>query len=127
MWTNTDAWVNWFDTQAFATPTEYFLYLIDESSDFPQTEQWAQWIDTNPGPGSRLKSMATIELPTAETETPSLDIPTSWVNVGIESDWDDAFAFFANQADKRVYLYNSNRPASGSFARKNASTTMSGS
>ncbi|NIO70704.1 MAG: hypothetical protein GTN71_17145, partial [Anaerolineae bacterium] len=65
MWANTDAWVNWFDTQAFTTPTDYFLYLIDESDDYPQIEQWAQWINNNPGPGQRLMSLATIDLPTA--------------------------------------------------------------
>ena len=51
MRSHSDAWVNWFDTRAFVTPTEYFIYLIDESSDYPQTEQWAQWINDNPGPG----------------------------------------------------------------------------
>jgi hypothetical protein len=116
MWANTDAWVNWFDTQAFTTPTDYFLYLIDESDDYPQIEQWAQWINNNPGPGQRLMSLATIDLPTAAANTPSLDIPTSWASFGITSIWQSAADSYEANPDKRFYLYNSNRPATGSFA-----------
>ena len=116
MWANTDVWVNWFDGQAFATPTEYFLYLIDESEDYPQTEQWAQWINNNPGPGQRLMSMATIPLPSAAANTPSLDIPTSWVNIGITEEWQNAADSYVADPDKQFYMYNSRRPLSGSFA-----------
>jgi hypothetical protein len=116
MWANTDAWVNWFDTQAFTTPTDYFLYLIDESDDYPQIEQWAQWINNNLGPGQRLMSLATIDLPTAAANTPSLDIPTSWASFGITDIWQSAADSYEANPDKRFYLYNSNRPATGSFA-----------
>jgi hypothetical protein len=116
MWANTDAWVNWFDAQPFATPTGYFLYLIDESDDYAQIEDWARWIEDNPGPGRRLMSMATIGLPTAAVETPSLDVPTSWYSVGLTSVWQNAADNYATHPDKRFYMYNSNRPGSGSFA-----------
>lgn len=116
MWSNTDAWVQWFDAANFATPTEYFLYLIDESDNFAEIEQWAQWINSNPGPGSRLMSMATIDVPKADSQTPSLDIPASWASIGITKDWQDASANYLNRNDKRFYLYNGNRPACGSFA-----------
>jgi hypothetical protein len=116
MWSNADAWVNWFDAQAFTTPTDYFLYLIDESDDYPQIEQWANWIRSNPGPGQRLMSLATIALPTAAANTPSLDIPTSWMAVGITDEWQNAADSYEAAPDKRLYLYNSNRPATGSFA-----------
>jgi len=116
MWSNTDAWVNWFDAQAFTTPTEYFLYLIDESDNFPQTEQWAQWIDNNPGPGNRMLSMATISSPTDwENNTPSLDIPTSSVAMGITDLWENATQRLVQNSNKRFYYYNGARPASGSF------------
>jgi hypothetical protein len=115
MWTNTDAWVNWFDAQAFETPTEYFLYLIDESRDFPQTERWARWINDNPGPGGRLMSMATIQLPTAATETPSLDVVASGAAFGITDEWQAAADSYLANPDKRFYVYNSNRPATGTF------------
>lgn len=115
-WINTDAWVNWFDSQAFATPTDYFLYLIDESDDYPQIEQWADWINSNPGSGQRLMSMATIPLPAAAANTPALDIPTSWVGVGITDEWQRTADSYQADPDKRFYLYNGTRPATGSFA-----------
>jgi len=116
MWANTDLWVNWFEAQAFATPTEYFLYLIDESDDYPQIEQWAGWINSNPGPGRRLMSMATIPLPAAAANTPALDIPTSGATIGITDEWQNAAGRYQADPAKRFYMYNGTRPASGSFA-----------
>ena len=116
MWTHSDAWVGWFEQQAFTTATDYFLYLIDESDDYPQIEQWAQWIHGNPGPGRRLMSLATLPLPEAAANTPSLDIPASWMSVGITGEWQAAADSYAGRADTRAFLYNSNRPGSGSFA-----------
>jgi len=113
---NTDVWVNWFNTQAFTTPTDYFLYLIDETDDYAQIEQWSQWMDNNSGPGQYLMSMATIDLPTATTNTPSLDIPTSWYSIGLTNVWQNAVDSYLANSDKRFYIYNSNRPGSGSFA-----------
>jgi hypothetical protein len=116
MWANADAWVNWFEAQSFATPTEHFLYLIDESDDYAQIEQWANWIDSNPGPGQRLMSLATLDLPTAAVNTPALDIPTSWMRAGVSAEWQSAAEGYKADPDKRLYLYNSHRPATGSFA-----------
>ncbi len=116
MWANTDVWVDWFDTQAFTTPTDYFLYLIDESDNYSQIEEWAQWIDNNPGSGHRLMSMATIALPTAADSTPSLDIPTAGMIVGNTNIWQNAADNYTTDPDKRFYFYNGGRPASGSLA-----------
>jgi len=116
MWANTDAWVEWFDAGAFATPTEYFLYLIDESDDYPQIEQWAQWMDNNPGPGRRLPSMATISLPEAVARAPHLDVPTSGASIGITSEWEYALETQRTDPATRFFMYNGSRPASGSFA-----------
>jgi hypothetical protein len=116
MWTNTDDWVDWFDRRAFVTPTDYFLYLIDESDDYTQIEQWADWINGNPGSGRRLMSMATIDLPAAVANVPALNIPTSWMTVGITDEWQSAADSYKADPNKRFYLYNSNRPATGSFA-----------
>jgi len=116
MWANTDAWVEWFDARSFATPTEYFLYLIDESDDYSQIERWAQWIHENPGPGQRLMSMATLDLPTAARYTPSLDIPAAWARFGIAEEWESALDALLADPRKRAYLYNGGRPACGSFA-----------
>ena len=113
---NTDVWVNWFNTQALTTPTDYFLYLIDESGNYAQIEKWSHWMANNSGPGQFLMSMATIDLPTAKKNTPSLDIPTSWYSVGLTNVWQNATDSYLANSDKRFYMYNSNRPGSGSFA-----------
>ncbi len=124
MWANTDPWVNWFDAQAFATPTDYFLYLIDESDNYSQIEQWAQWMDNNPGPGQRLMAMATIALPEAMDNTPSLDIPTSGAGFGITSDWENALAALRADPSKRFFMYNGSRPGSGSFATEDEGVAL---
>jgi hypothetical protein len=116
MWVNTNNWVEWFQHQDFQTPTTYFLYLIDESDDFRQTETWASWIDENPGSGSSLLSFATLDLMDAVAEVPSLDIPASWARFGITEDWENAYYQHVIDGGKPFYLYNSNRPATGSFA-----------
>ncbi len=121
---NADAWVNWFEGHAFGTPTDYFLYLIDESDDYAQIETWADWINSNPGPGRRLMSMATIDLPTAETNTPALDIPTSWVPLGITDEWQSAADSYHAAPDKRFYLYNGTRPGTGSFATEDEGVAL---
>jgi hypothetical protein len=115
MWAQTDAWVRWFEAQVFETPTEYFLYLIDESDDYRQIEQWAGWIDENPGPGRRMLSLATLDLPVAAANTPTLDIPASWASFGVTEEWGSVVDRYRAAQDKRVFLYNSNRPATGSF------------
>ncbi len=114
MWQHADNWVTWFD--ANAPDTEYFLYLVDESDDFPQTEQWAKWITSDPGPGSRLMSFATIALPDAVARTPSLSIAASWSTVGLPEVWQQAADALHQAPNKRLYLYNGQRPGSGSFA-----------
>lgn len=114
MWEHANNWVRWFD--ANAPDTEYFLYLIDESDDYPQTEQWANWITTNPDIGNRLMSFATIALPDALAYTPSLNIAASWSPIGLPDVWQQAADAFIQDPNRRVYLYNGQRPASGSFA-----------
>lgn len=116
MWTNADAWVTWFESRSLDEAVEYFLYLIDESEDFALLEQYAAWMDQNPGPGSRLPSMATIELPRAQTQVPSLDIPAANLNVGPTEEWQSAADHYVSDPARRFYYYNGARPASGSYA-----------
>jgi hypothetical protein len=116
MWENTDTWVNWFSSQDFNTPTEYFLYLIDESDDFPQIEQWAKWMENNPGPGKKVKSMATLSLTDSVSQTPSLDIPTSGGTFGDTQQWEDSINIHRSKPGSKFYMYNGQRPATGTFA-----------
>ncbi len=111
---HTNAWANWFSTNS--PNTEYFLYLIDESDDYDQIEQWARWINNNPGSGSELMSLATIDMTSARNHTPSLDIPTSIPGVGLTRQWQTAFDHFRNNKNKRAFFYNGIRPGSGTNA-----------
>src|SRR5947209_19702806 len=101
---HTDAWATWFAQNA--TGTEVFLYLIDESSNYPQTQTWAQWIASNPGPGHSIRSFATLSLPKAPNNTPSLDIVASTLTVGVPADWQPLADQYTVDARKRFYMYN---------------------
>ncbi|MCC7442948.1 MAG: DUF4091 domain-containing protein [Bdellovibrionales bacterium] len=111
---HTDAWASWF--AANSPSTETFLYLIDESTNYAQTEQWAQWVANNPGPGSALKTFATIHLPHADDDVPSLNIAASWFAIADPAVWGPAKDSFDADASKRFMVYNGKRPANGSFA-----------
>ena len=118
-----DLWVTFFETQNFATPTDYFLYLLDESEDFQKIERWATWARRNPGPGKRLRTLATLELPKAMERTPSLDIVASTPDLGMREPapyaskgWREAFENLHGNPAKSFFLYNGSRPLSGTFA-----------
>ena len=114
MWAHADGWEAWFASNA--PGTERFLYLVDESGDYEQTETWAQWLKSNPGPGSNLLSFATLPLPEAAVHVPGLDVPASWFTVGDSNAWEAAAQSQRTNPPKRVFLYNGKRPANGSFA-----------
>ena len=116
MWANTDAWVRWFEGQQFKTPTDYFLYLIDESDDYPRIEQWSQWVNANPGPGQRLLTLATAPAPQTARHAPSLDIVASTMMAGIREEWETAIRQYKQRGRAHLILYNGWRPASGCFA-----------
>ncbi len=107
-----DAWASWFSQNS--PQTEYFLYLIDESSNYSQIQTWAQYILNDTGPGHALKSMATIDLPSAAANCPALDIPTSTLVQGVASQWEPLDQTYENDSRKRFFMYNAHRPASGS-------------
>ncbi len=114
MRTHSNNWVNWFN--ANAPSTEYFLYLIDESGDYPLIQKWASWIQNNPGVGKALMSFVTAPIPSAIANAPALDIAASWITVGDKWTWDNALSKVDADSSKRAYMYNGKRPANGSFA-----------
>ena len=109
-----DAWESWFI--ANASTTEHFLYLIDESTNYTQTEQWANWIKTDTGPGKTLKSFATAPLTGVQSSVPDLNIAATWFSVGDTTTWQNAVNAQHADPTKKYYQYNGHRPAAGSFA-----------
>jgi hypothetical protein len=114
MWNYTNRWESWF--QEHFPDTERFLYLIDESPNYAQTEKWARWVKSNPGPGGSLKSLATADLPDVQESIPSLSIAASWFAVADKAVWTAATREVRSDRGKRFFVYNGQRPASGSFA-----------
>ncbi len=109
MWPVNDAWETWF--AANSPETERFLFLIDESSDTAQIQEWATWMRENPGPGKALRSMATTDWTVALAEMPALDLPVSTFKVAERRSWEHA----ARRLPSR-WVYNGARPATGSLA-----------
>ena len=114
MWAHADGWAGWFASNS--PGTERFLYLVDESSDYAQTETWAQWLKSASGPGSNLLSFATLPLPEAAAHVPSLDVAASWFTVGDSNLWEASALAQRTNRPKRFFLYNGKRPSNGSFA-----------
>lgn len=115
MRTHTNNWTSWFDTHA--PQTDYFLYLADESSNYPQLQKWATWMAQNPGVGKKMLSFATASLPDAVAAVPALNIVASWVTVGDSATWQNAYStLMARNPANKFYAYNGKRPSNGSFA-----------
>ena len=113
MHTHTNNWENWFQTNF--PNVEHFLYLIDESNNFTQIEQWASWIESNPGIGGQLMSLVTTWVTNAFNEMPSVDIPASTGYLGDTIPVQTAVDYYLGRDDKRFYFYNGGRPGQGSF------------
>ena len=139
MRSRTDAWESWFagHPSPAVRATERFLYLIDESTDYAQTQQWAAWVRDNPGPGGALPTFATAQatrrLPESHPDDPpiyahlampALSIIASWVGLGVESEWETALAAYRDDPSKRFWLYNGIRPGSGSFATEDDGVSL---
>ncbi len=115
MWNHTNNWADWFANNA--PGTEYFLHLIDEPQvqDYQQIEQWASWINNNPGSGSKVPSMVTMWPMHAQVETPSLDYVVSGMTLGETDIWQNAVNYYQNTPGKKFMMYNGGRPGQGSF------------
>lgn len=123
MWARTNAWESWF--RANAPAVERLLYLFDEPepADYSQVQQWAAWMDANPGVGSALPAFVTLSVVDALAHTPNVDIAASWRTLGSAVTWESAIAA-VRAAGKRVYLYNAYRPHTGTFATEDDGTAL---
>ena len=116
MWRATDRWVKYFEGEDFGTPTDYFLYLADESDAYSQIERWSKWVSENPGPGRIMPTLATTPMPKAMAKMPSLTLPCSTVAYGITEAWERAVEQYRTTPGKSFQLYNGGRIGSGSLA-----------
>ncbi len=93
------------------------MHLIDEpdASAYPQIEQWASWINANPGAGKAVPSMVTMWPMDAQKYTPSLDYVTAGMTLGKTDKWQTAVNYYQNTPGKKFMMYNGGRPGQGSF------------
>jgi hypothetical protein len=90
--------------------------LVDESSNFAQTQQWADWMKTNTGVGKNLPSMATLDVTSAVNNVPSLTIPTMGAGFGPTAcDQMPSYSTLMSKPGSKLYLYNGGRPGVGCF------------
>ena len=114
-WADLDLWARWFAANRFVTRTDVFVYLIDESQDYGGIESWSNALAANPGPGKRIRSMATLAAPAAVEHCPSLGIACSTVMAAIKQQWHDAWRALRKKGRRWFWLYNGWRPASPTF------------
>jgi hypothetical protein len=122
MQTHADAWETWFGQNH--PNVERFVYLIDESTDYAQTQQWASWIESSPGPGRNLMTLATMLIANANL-CPAVDIPATVTGVRNTPDvWETAARAYQHRPDKRLYFYNGERPFAGSFSTEDDGVSL---
>ncbi len=131
--THIDNYASWFAQNL--PNTDYFLYLADEpsQSDFSQVETWAQWIAHDPGPGRNMRSLSTVNVVTAQSYMPTLDIPVTAAGIGAcpTSSWCDSQSTLANAANfymntpgRKFWGYNDGRPATGTAVTEDDGVSM---
>jgi len=121
----TDAWADWFADNS--PDTEHFLYLADETNDYAQLEEWAQWIESGSGSGQQLMSFATESMFQSSQDAPSLDIACTTGGrpvIGDPTEHDDAFSYYRDDPTKRAYFYNGQRPWTGTFMTDDDGTAL---
>jgi hypothetical protein len=123
MQSNADAWETWFERND--PQIQRFIYLEDESTNYSQTEQWANWISSDPGPGRLLQSFATVWLPNnVSQEMPSLNIYAHPCGMSAKDVTERAAKQILLARGKFLYGYNGARPACGSWATEDEGTAL---
>jgi hypothetical protein len=115
------AWELWFQRNFPAV--DRFIYLIDESDDYAQTENLARWVKGDRAREPALATFATANLVESMHAMPSVSIIASWIGVGDTPAWEQAVKTL-RQTGRRLFLYNGLRPASGSFAIEDEGTAL---
>ena len=120
-----NAWESWFE--ANFPNVERFIYVVDESTNYAQTEKWASWVHGDAGAGGRLSTFAPIDLIAANQFVP--DMTTVATYSGTVQPDAAAFqaavdAIHAQEPARRFYEYNGLRPLSGSFGTEDEGTSL---
>ncbi len=102
--------LEWFKQRNLESATDLFLYLIDESTDFAWIEEKATWVAE-----TGLPTLATLNAPEAIRNTPTLTIACSTMAVGRTDTWSQAVSYLQANPERRFWMYNGFRPASGTL------------
>ena len=111
--TASDAWYTYMNAN-FPSVLP-FIYLIDESLNFTQTNTWAGWVKDNPGVGQNLRTFATNDWYSCTASIPKLTICTGIINWRLPSAIQAAYTALTTTG-RLAWRYNAQRPLSGSFA-----------
>ncbi len=119
----TDNWETWF--QANSPDTVRYLYVDDEPSvsfinsgprlPIEYANLVSQFIAENPGPGGNLDTFITASPLDYEDELPHTNILSTVISEAPTAPWDAATAALNADPDRRYFMYNGRRPASGTF------------
>ena len=120
----TDAWETWFQNNA--PDTTRFLYVDDEPMVSHITSgprlpvEYAnlvsQFVAENPGPGGNLDTFVTASPLDHDTALPITNILGTVIAQGPTEPWNQATAALNADPNRRYFMYNGRRPASGSFS-----------
>jgi hypothetical protein len=130
---HTNNWASWF--AANMPNVHYFLYLEDEppASDMPKIRNWVNWLTTNPGAGRNMKSLSTLSALYARTAVPDLSIPVTLAGLGgcihsvpcdVTGDTQSTADLYNNTPGKEFWMYNTNRPGTGTANTEDDGTAM---
>ena len=126
----TNGWESWFAANnstlnSGAFSTEHYLMLEDEPPpvDYPQVQNWTQWISGNSGPGAALKTFAATSLIDASSSMTGISAVGSTMSTADTVPWDTAEAAWKKKG-KTFMMYNGEHPASGSFATEAEGTDL---
>ena len=119
----TDSWETWFQTNA--PDTVRYLYVDDEPAvsfinsgprlPIEFANLVSEYVKENPGPGGNLDTFITASPLDYDDELPNINLLSTVISEGQTALWDEATAALNADPDRRYFMYNGRRPASGTF------------
>ena len=122
--TRTDAWETWFQTNS--PNTVRYLYVDDEPAvsfinsgprlPIEYANLVSQFVAENPGPGGNLDTFITASPLDYDDELPITNLLGTVIAQDPTVPWEEATAALNADPNRRYFMYNGRRPASGTFA-----------